>query len=216
MRRLDAREDPVTDSTGRRERRYARRREEILAAAARVFAEKGYRDATISEIAAALDIADGTLYNYFPSKRDLLIAIMDKARPDARVLGERPGALRTREDLVIALVAAYDALAEHLPFMRTLLMEAWSDDAIMQDYLSGQMREIRQPMEAFIRARTEAGAFRPVDPMLVTQMLLGMLFAPIVPVLRGIAPPPSPEQRRRLAETAIDLVLNGLCVRCEP
>jgi hypothetical protein len=86
----------------------------------------------------------------------------------------------------------------------------------MQDYLSAQMRHIRQPMEAFIRARTEAGAFRPVDPALVTQMLLGMLLAPIVPVLRGVAPPPSPEQRRRLAETAIDLVLDGLCVRCEP
>ena len=46
-------------------------------------------------------------------------------------------------------------------------------------------------------------------------MVLGMLPAPIVPVLRDVAPPPSPEQRRRLAETAIDLVLHGLCVRCE-
>jgi AcrR family transcriptional regulator len=208
-------EGQVTDPTSRRERRHARRRGQILAAAARVFAEKGYRDAKISEIAAALDIADGTIYHYFPSKRDLLMAILDKAKTDARVLEPIPGALRTREDLVSALVAAYDALVEHLPSMRTLLVEAWSDDAIMRDYLTAQMRHVRRPIEVYIRARIEAGAFRPVDAALVTQMILGMLVAPIVPVLRGATPPPSPEQRRRYAETAIDVLLDGVSVRRE-
>jgi hypothetical protein len=46
-------------------------------------------------------------------------------------------------------------------------------------------------------------------------MVLGMLVAPIVPLLRGAAPPPSPEQRRRYAETAIDVLLDGVCVRRE-
>ena len=205
----------MPDPSSRRERRHARRREEILAAAARVFADNGYRDAKISDIAAALDIADGTIYNYFPSKRDLLMATMDKAKTDARALAPNPGALRTREDLVSALVAAYDALADHLPFMRTLLVEAWSDDAIMRDYLTAQMRHVRRPIEGYICARIEAGEFRPVDAALVTQMVLGMLVAPIVPVLRGAAPPPSPEQRRGYAETAIDVLLDGVCVRRE-
>jgi AcrR family transcriptional regulator len=205
----------MSDQTSRRERRHARRREEILAAAARIFAAKGYRDATISEIAAALDIADGTLYNYFPSKRDLLLAMLDKARTAARVLVPLPGAPRTREDLVSTLVSAYDVLVEHLPFMRTLLMEAWTDDAIMQHYLTGQMTHIHQPMGAYIRARIEAGDFRPVDPELATQMVLGMVLAPIVPVLRGTAPPPSPDQRQLYAETAIDVLLDGIRVRGE-
>jgi TetR/AcrR family fatty acid metabolism transcriptional regulator len=203
----------MPDPTSRRERRYARRRQEILAAAAHVFAEKGYRDSKISEIARALDIADGTIYNYFASKRDILMAIMDKARTDARVLEPNPAALRTRADLVSALVAAYDALLDHLPFMRTLLVEAWSDDAIMRDYLTTQMTHIRQPIEAYIRARIEAGKFRPVDAALVTQMVLGMLVAPIVPVLRGAVPPPTHEQRRLYAETSIDVFMDGVRVR---
>ena len=44
----------------------------ILAAATRVFAEKGYSTASITEIAQAADISDGLIYKYFTNKRDLL------------------------------------------------------------------------------------------------------------------------------------------------
>src|SRR5438270_7895884 len=44
----------------------------ILAAATRVFAEKGYSTASITEIAKAADISDGLIYKYFDNKRDLL------------------------------------------------------------------------------------------------------------------------------------------------
>ena len=205
----------MPDRTSRRERRHACRRKEILAAAARVFATKGYRDATVSEIAAALDMADGTLYNYFASKRDLLLAILDKASTDVQVLVSLPHVPRTRKDLVSTLVSAYAVLVDHLPFVRTLLMEAWADDAILQHYLAQQLAHIRQPIAAYIRARIEAGDFCPVDPLLATQMVLGMVAAPIVSVLRGTALPPSPEQRQLYAETAIDILMDGVRVRAE-
>src|SRR4051794_41678450 len=44
----------------------------ILAAATRVFAEKGYSTASITEIAQAAEISDGLIYKYFANKRDLL------------------------------------------------------------------------------------------------------------------------------------------------
>jgi hypothetical protein len=44
-------------------------------------------------------------------------------------------------------------------------------------------------------------------------MALGMLVAPIVPVLRGAVPPPSPKERRRYAETAIEVLLDGVRLR---
>ena len=44
----------------------------ILGAATRVFAEKGYSTASITEIAQAADISDGLIYKYFANKRDLL------------------------------------------------------------------------------------------------------------------------------------------------
>ena len=67
------------DALSRRDRRIERRQDEILQAAASVFAAKGYAQATTREIAAAADIAEGSLYNYFASKRDILVAIISRS-----------------------------------------------------------------------------------------------------------------------------------------
>ncbi len=54
----------------------ARKRERIVAAAAELFERHGYRLASISEVARRAGIAKGTVYLYFPSKGDLLLAVM--------------------------------------------------------------------------------------------------------------------------------------------
>src|SRR5579872_3078072 len=56
----------------------AARRKQILDAATRVFAEKGFHRATIKEIAGKAGIADGTIYTYFPSKDEVLLAVLDR------------------------------------------------------------------------------------------------------------------------------------------
>ena len=56
----------------------AARRKQILDAATRVFAEKGFHRATIKEIARVAGIADGTIYTYFASKDEVLLAVLDR------------------------------------------------------------------------------------------------------------------------------------------
>src|SRR5437763_2622239 len=56
----------------------AARRTQILDAATRVFAEKGFHRATIKDIARVAGIADGTIYTYFASKTDVLLAILNR------------------------------------------------------------------------------------------------------------------------------------------
>src|SRR5215213_6531243 len=51
------------------------KRERILRAAVDVFAQNGYFNAKVSEIAKAAGVADGTIYLYFDGKEDLLITI---------------------------------------------------------------------------------------------------------------------------------------------
>jgi AcrR family transcriptional regulator len=51
------------------------RRKQILQAAIAVFAEKGFDRATIADVARAAGVAEGSIYNYFKSKEDLLIGI---------------------------------------------------------------------------------------------------------------------------------------------
>lgn len=62
---------------GRRRIPREQRKAEILDAAVKVFAGKGYRNASITEIIEAADIARGTFYLYFESKRDVFLEIVE-------------------------------------------------------------------------------------------------------------------------------------------
>lgn len=57
---------------GLRDRKKARTRRHIAETAARLFAERGYERVTVSEIARAAEVAEQTLYNYFPTKEQLV------------------------------------------------------------------------------------------------------------------------------------------------
>src|SRR5215471_6042730 len=56
----------------------AARRNQILDAATKVFAKKGFHSTTIKDIAREAGIADGTIYNYFENKMALMLGILDR------------------------------------------------------------------------------------------------------------------------------------------
>lgn len=58
--------------------RASRRRDEILHAAITLFASDGYADADLQVLADRLQVGKGTLYRYFPSKRELFLAAVDR------------------------------------------------------------------------------------------------------------------------------------------
>src|SRR5438105_2111721 len=63
----------------RRRKPKSERYEEVLAAAADVFARNGYRASTIHDVAAELDMTGAALYHYVHGKEDLLVAICQRA-----------------------------------------------------------------------------------------------------------------------------------------
>jgi TetR/AcrR family fatty acid metabolism transcriptional regulator len=56
----------------------ARKRKRIIEASTKIFAEKGYDGATISEIAKEAEVADGTIYEYYQSKENLIVSIPEE------------------------------------------------------------------------------------------------------------------------------------------
>src|SRR5262249_24455017 len=72
-------EDVPAGAGGRVERRKARTRRNLLAAARHLFAARGVEDTTIADIAERADIAIGSFYNHFSTKEELLDALIEQA-----------------------------------------------------------------------------------------------------------------------------------------
>ncbi len=205
---MDKQALPTKEET-RRDRRILRKRIEIIDAAARVFAQKGYAGATTKDIANAADIGESTLYNYFESKRDILLAILSQKATavDEIILSGKP--LR-REDVVNTLDRAMEIIFSQPQYTRALIAEAWLDNDILINYLSNRLRRIVDLLMQYFREGVEAGVFRPIDPELAVRIFLGMFSGATLPALRGAEPPPDPDRRRLLAETIVSVLLDGL------
>jgi AcrR family transcriptional regulator len=120
------------ESLGLRERKKLRTRQAIAAAALRLFAERGYEDTTIAEIAAAADVSPRTFFSYFPSKEEVIFAEVDdrlaevRERLAAPLEGETPLAAIRRSvvDVMHALATEhgeYGAVQVRLVFERPAL-----------------------------------------------------------------------------------------------
>jgi AcrR family transcriptional regulator len=183
----------------RRERRIATRKAQILDAAAKVFAEKGFHRATTKEIAEAADVSEGTLYNYFDSKEDLLIGMMARVAEE-QLLGEvfRPSQerrepLETPQEQITPQEPMPDARGFLLKMLRWRQNFVRQNKAMLQAILSEMLvnPELRERYnqqlvipfmslsEQQIQARIDLGQIRPVDVSLavrfVTALNLGLL-----------------------------------------
>ena len=106
---LDATERPVASST------VTTRREELVAVAARLFAERGYHGTSMADLADAMGVQKGSLYSLTGSKQDLLVAVtregaaafhaaLDRVPDDAEPLERIRLALRAHLAVVAAQV----------------------------------------------------------------------------------------------------------------
>ena len=60
----------MAEQLGRRERKKQQMREHIAETARRLFGERGFEGITVAEVAREADVAEQTVYNYFPTKED--------------------------------------------------------------------------------------------------------------------------------------------------
>src|SRR5215210_5888466 len=157
--------------------RYDRRRAEVVLGAARVFAERGYDQTSVPELAEALGLAAGSLYHYFGGKEQLLRAICDQLMDP---LLERAEALlaepREPAEELRALVRLW---VEHVVTHRAHMLVFQQERHVIER--GAAWRGVRASRKAFERlaedvlARLDADPARPAgDPRLALFALLGM------------------------------------------
>jgi len=162
-------------------------RGQILAAARRSFAEKGFAGTTIRAVAAEAEVDPALVHHYFGSKDDLFLAALE-IPVDPRALVPRvfePGVAGAGERLLRLFLSVWDDPAARLPLIalvRSSLTEEGPETLLQQ----GILRMVLQPLRAVLPA---AEADRRVQ--LVASQLIGLVMTRYVLALEPLASQPA-------------------------
>ncbi len=162
----------------------ARRR--IVEAAQRVFRRKGFRAATMDDVAREIGVSKGAIYLYFRAKSELLAAIQTRSREQVMVAWNR---LLEAGDVPEGIAASLDEVfsgAIDPGVWHELITEATSDPEV-RETLRRDDAEDRKVMRDFLRRLERRGRIRPLrDPATVAEIVLSLLHGAVVQsTLRG-------------------------------
>lgn len=116
------------------------RREQLLNLGQELFSQRPFADISVDEIADAANISKGLLYHYFPSKRDLYLACVERASRALVTASEPSLALLPAARLKASLDAFIDYVESNLLSFATLLQGGANGDADVDRILSGMRR----------------------------------------------------------------------------
>ena len=158
-----------------RGRKSAKKRDEIIRVATEVINDKTYALATMTDIAARLDLRDATLYYYFPNKQALAYECHVRSL-------ERFDAL-----LSLADTAPASGITKMRTLIRGLIDESVESGPLLyfgdysylepyqQEAIASSAKRMTAMLEGFVREGMSDGTIVECDPQLVVQLLLGML-----------------------------------------
>ena len=131
------------------------RRAEIITAARKVFAEKGYVAATVDEIAARAALAKGTIYVYFESKEQIYNAVLvnDLETLRSRTINKIAAAGTALEKIAAYVNARFEYCEERRDFFRIMYIESSGSPVLSKAKAREWLREpVRMLTEAIEKA----------------------------------------------------------------
>lgn len=207
---MPADQDPI------REQLIEARRNQILDAAASVFAEKGYHRATTKEIASVAGVSEGTIYNYFDNKADLLIGMMTRLAELRELPQELEVALQSdpREFLVQIFRDRMGRIVQsHEEILQAVLPEVLTNLELRERFYQEFVQPVAMLIEGYIQARVELGHLRPIDVPLAVRAVQGMFVGLLM--FRILGDGPIRARWDELPEVVGTILFDGLSPRDE-
>jgi len=170
-----------TERISRKEREYLAHREEILSAAEKVFAAKGFFPTTMSDIARRAEFGTGTLYKYFKSKEELYFTLIDEKVEEINRLVKTELSQRNSavERIKKVLRLQFEFIERNRDFFRIYASERTRFEWTVKDELG---KDLHEKMVAYIhllagvmRQGIEKGELKPLDPMDLAHALVGIV-----------------------------------------
>lgn len=197
----------------KKERITEQRRQQILDAALAVFSRKGYGEATIPDVSREAGTAVGTIYNYYESKRDLLLSIFSTyvfTQPFVKLL-EHTLEMDDRTFLSLLIEDRLDFGFENMDRFFFLLSEVQRDPELRQQYSQEVLGPVLGLLEKYLESRVASGVFRPVNISMVARVLGGAMIGFLLLCrIEGESGPCRSMSRKELATELTDFVLKGL------
>lgn len=173
-----------------REQLWQARRDQILDAAAAVFADKGFDRATTKEIAQAAGVSEGTIYNYFDSKFGLLVGIMGRIAEVEQLPGELAEAMHggVRDFLVVALRHRMDRIEQGEELLKAVLPQVFVNPELRGQFYEQYVLRIAELLEQYVQVQIDEGRLRPVNVPLASRMVQAMFVGLLVMRILGDEP----------------------------
>jgi AcrR family transcriptional regulator len=200
----------------KKDKKTEERHKQILDAAIEVFSHKGYAAATIPEIAEAAGVAAGTIYLYFPNKRELFMASIKNlifTVPLLDLLGKIPTG-DIEEVFTKVLVNRFELIKgqqSKISRMPTLVGEILRDPELKEMLLDKFLHPFLGRMEAVYRLFSVTGKVRRAEPAVIVRTIGGAIVGfLILRVLEGDSSPINKLDQGKVAEQVAGIILHGL------
>ncbi len=172
-RKLAVRADELPDEKSRNGKS-----ETILRAAAKIFAQSGYFNAKVSDVARSAGVADGTVYLYFKNKDDLLTSIFSWAMGEflTRARAELAEIAHAKEKLLRFARLHFSLLEQERDIAIVFQIELRQSTKFMEQFSTTYLAEYLQMLREIIEQGQKSGVFRTaLNSKLIAKLLFGML-----------------------------------------
>lgn len=201
-----------------KEKKAIETQQRILEAAIKIFSEKGYSAATTSEIAREAKVAEGTIFRYFPKKKDLLHGIVLKA---IDIFGEiiafsslekiiKESREKSIEDLLKGVALdRVELFQKYFPYIKVILYEIQFHEDVRRVFIDKLANKGIEIGKQIFEERRKAGEVKDINSFVAVRSFIGMIFMMLLQ--RQFVPEKNEiESLEEEINTVIDIFLNGI------
>lgn len=182
----------------------------MIAAAAALFAAKGFNGTTTREIAKAAGVSEALVFKHFPTKQALYAAILaEKVSVDELLEAVEESAKKRDDRRVFMLIAGFRIRPGVDPtLLRLLLFSALEGHELSDIFFAKHHKVFYDHLATYIQLRIDERAFRDVDPLLAARAFIGIVVHHRL--LHEIFGVPMHRPHDETVATYVEVFLNGL------
>lgn len=200
-----------------REKKKKARRKRIFSAAVQLLKKEGFSKTSMNDIAARANLAVGTLYNYFASKNDLILAIFDHENENfiKKITNKIEKNLKSEMDAKEILIdIVYEFLQDIIFFGKQTMREVMTAFFSSEEYIEKGMRQDLQLIallkNCIASLQKEKRINTKIDASLTSEIIYGIVFEQVL--MYCMIPDFKKEKLKQHTKKQIEIIFEGLQV----